>query len=100
MKNTFSTEQATALTVIAITEGTTGQSHIELRQTRANTLRVMLYMEMYLDTPDHLLNAFFEDAKDEMLDFTKVTGQTNPSPTERPGFHRLADKDPEARNHS
>ena len=98
MKNNFSTELATALTVIAITEGTTGQSHIELRQTRANTLRVMLYLEMYLDTQDHLLDVFFEDVKDEQLDFTKVTGQTHPSPTERPGFHRLADKDPVARN--
>ena len=78
MKNNFSTELATALTVIAITEGTTGQSHIELRQTRANTLRVMLYLEMYLDTPDHLLDEFFEDVKDETLDFTKVTGQTHP----------------------
>ena len=48
MKDNLSTELATALTVIAITEGTTGQSHIELRQTRANTLRVMLYTEMYL----------------------------------------------------
>ena len=60
----------------------------------------MLYMEMYLDTPDHLLDDFFADVKDEMLGFTKVIGQTHPVPAERPGFHRLADKDPEARNNS
>jgi hypothetical protein len=93
-----STELATALTAIAITEGTTGQSHIELRQNRPNALRVMLYLEMYLDTSDSLLNDFFEEFREEQLDFTKVTGQTHPSPSERPGFHRLADKDPEARN--
>ena len=82
---------------------------------------VMLYTEMYLDTPEHILDGFFEDVKDETLDFTKVTGQTHPAPAERPfffaggkrsyssktlyhlerpGFHRLADKDPEARNNS
>ena len=42
-------------------------------QTRANALRVMLYTEMYLDTPDHILDEFFENVKDETLDFTKVT---------------------------
>ena len=58
----------------------------------------MLYIETYLDTPDHILDGFFTDVKDEMLDFTKVIGQTHPSPTERRGLHRLADKDPETRN--
>ena len=43
---------------------------------------------------------FCYNVKDEQLDFTKVTGQTHPAPAERPGFHRLADKDPEARNNS
>ena len=100
INNTLSTELATALTMIAITEGTNGQSHIKLRQTRPNSLRVMLYLEMYLDTSDRLLDEFFENVKHEQLDFTKVTGQPHPSPTERPGFHRLADKDPEARNAS
>ena len=74
MKDNFYTELATALTVIDITEETIGQSHIELRQTRANTLRVMLYTGMYFDTPDRILDEFFEDVKDETLDFAKVTG--------------------------
>ena len=52
------------------TEGTIGQSHTELRLTRTNSLRVMLYLEMYLDTPDSRLDEFFEDVKDEQLDFT------------------------------
>ena len=78
MNNILSTELATALTVIAITEGTTGKSHIQLRQTRPNSLRVMLYLEMYLDTSDHLLDEFSADVKDEQLDFTKVTAKYLP----------------------
>ena len=100
MKDDFSTELATTLTLIAIAEGTTGQLHIELRQTRANTLRVVLYTEMYLDTPYHILDEFFEDVKDETLDFTKVTEQTHPAQAGRPGVHRFANTDPKARTNS
>lgn len=98
MKNQFSTELATAVTVIAITDGTTNKTHSDLRQSRANTLRVMLYLEMYLDAQDHLLGSYFDDVKTGDLDFTSITGQTHPSPSERPGFHRLADRDPVVRD--